>query len=69
MQADQCLAGGYQAILHDMEATRYNFYLDEMIKRRNHYVIETLETRGQQPWSIPIKTLFPQYTSDSASSQ
>ncbi|KAJ3500454.1 hypothetical protein NLJ89_g9787 [Agrocybe chaxingu] len=27
--------GGYQAILRDMEGTRFNFYLDEMIKRRN----------------------------------
>ncbi|KAG6914131.1 hypothetical protein DXG01_002276 [Tephrocybe rancida] len=45
---------GYQAIMHDMEVTRYNFFLDEMIKRRNRYVIEELEEQGHEPWSTPI---------------
>lgn len=51
--------GGYQAILHDMEVTRYNFYLDEMIKRQNHYVVSELEQHGRRPWSIPIDVIFP----------
>jgi len=52
--------GGYRAILRDMEVTRFNFYLDEMIKRRNRYVIQGLESRGRRPWRVPIATLFPQ---------
>lgn len=51
--------GGYQAILRDMEATRYNFYLDEMIKRRNRYTVKELTSKGHRPWNIPIDTLFP----------
>ena len=50
---------GYQAILRDMEATRYNFYLDEMIKRRNRFVVAELGLKGHTPWNIPISTLFP----------
>ncbi len=51
--------GGYIAILRNMEVTRYNFYLDEMIKRRNRYVIQELETKGRTPWVIPIDEVFP----------
>jgi len=51
--------GGYQAILRDMESTRYNFYLDEMIKRKNRYTIKQLDINGHRPWDIPIEALFP----------
>lgn len=51
--------GGYQAILRDMEVTRFNFYLDEMIKRRNRYMVGKLHKSGHCPWNIPISTLFP----------
>ncbi|KAF9538244.1 hypothetical protein CPC08DRAFT_651514, partial [Agrocybe pediades] len=50
---------GYQAVLRDMEMTRFNFYLDEMIKRRNRYTISQLEARGHQPWEVPAAALFP----------
>ncbi|KAG1733287.1 hypothetical protein EDB19DRAFT_1929099 [Suillus lakei] len=50
--------GGYQAILRDMSVHRYNFYLDEMIKRRNRYVISESERRGHSPWMISMETLF-----------
>lgn len=46
------------AILRNMEVTRYNFYLDEMIKRRNRHMINELEAKGCSPWMIPINTLF-----------
>ncbi|KIJ07033.1 hypothetical protein PAXINDRAFT_121288 [Paxillus involutus ATCC 200175] len=46
--------GGYQAILRSMSVHRYNFYLDEMIKRRNRYIISELEKSGHNPWTIPI---------------
>lgn len=51
--------GGYQAILRDMEITRFTFYLDEMIKRRNRFIVSKLQTEGRCPWSIPVSTLFP----------
>ncbi|KAG1809657.1 uncharacterized protein BJ212DRAFT_1527394, partial [Suillus subaureus] len=50
--------GGYQAILWDMSVHWYNFYLDEMIKCRNCYVISELERRGHSPWMISMDTLF-----------
>jgi hypothetical protein len=49
--------GGYQAILRDMESTRYNFYLDEMIKRRNRFVVAELARKGHNPWLIPMEAL------------
>ncbi|KAJ7118529.1 hypothetical protein C8R43DRAFT_1137271 [Mycena crocata] len=51
--------GGYIAIVRDMEATRYNFFLDEMIKRRNRYVVSELERKGYGPWTIPMEAIFP----------
>ncbi|KAJ7651806.1 hypothetical protein B0H17DRAFT_958294, partial [Mycena rosella] len=39
--------------------TRYNFFLDEMIKRRNRYVVAELEAKGHSPWNIPISAFFP----------
>ncbi|PPQ67448.1 hypothetical protein CVT26_007242 [Gymnopilus dilepis] len=51
--------GGFQSILRDMECTRYNFYLDEMIKRRNRYMIRQLEKSGHCPWTIPVDAMFP----------
>ncbi|KAG6906415.1 hypothetical protein DXG01_014052 [Tephrocybe rancida] len=46
--------GKFRAIIQDMEVTRYNFFLDEMIKRHNRHIIEELKRDKQEPWSIPI---------------
>ncbi|KAF5345361.1 hypothetical protein D9758_008449 [Tetrapyrgos nigripes] len=51
--------GGYIAVLRNMEVTRYNFYLDEMIKRRNRYVIHELERKEHKPWTVPAELVFP----------
>jgi hypothetical protein len=51
--------GGFISNVQDMEVTRYNFFLDEMIKRRNRYVVVQLETKGKCPWTIPMEALFP----------
>ncbi|KAJ7670033.1 hypothetical protein DFH06DRAFT_1083660 [Mycena polygramma] len=51
--------GGYISLVRDMEVTRYNFFLDEMIKRRNRYVVAELERKGHSPWTIPMEALFP----------
>ncbi|EIW56144.1 uncharacterized protein TRAVEDRAFT_129214 [Trametes versicolor FP-101664 SS1] len=50
--------GGYLSIVREMEATRYTFFLDEMIKRRNRFTVTQLERRGHHPWRIPIEVLF-----------
>ncbi|TFK91005.1 hypothetical protein K466DRAFT_573933 [Polyporus arcularius HHB13444] len=52
---------GYAAALREMEATRYTFFLDEMIKRRNRFTVAQLERKGHCPWRIPIETLFPDH--------
>lgn len=51
--------GGYQSILRDMEMARYNFYLDEMIKRRNRYTADELHRKGHSPWLVPLEVMFP----------
>jgi hypothetical protein len=51
--------GGFISIVQDMEVTRYNFFLDEMIKRRNRYIVGQLEAKGRCPWTIPMNILFP----------
>ena len=51
--------GGYQAILRDMEGVCYNFFLDEMIKRKNRYIIRRLQAKGHTPWNIPDAAILP----------
>ncbi|KDQ05857.1 hypothetical protein BOTBODRAFT_60845 [Botryobasidium botryosum FD-172 SS1] len=41
--------GKYQAIVRDMEVVRFNFFLDEMIKRRNRVIIAQLKRDGHSP--------------------
>lgn len=48
----------YLAILRDMEATRFCFYLDEMVKRHNRFKVKQLKEDGYCPWNIPVVTLF-----------
>lgn len=45
--------GGYQAIVRDMLPHRYDFFLDEMIKRRNEIVVEKLRNSGEAPYHVP----------------
>ncbi|KAF8967356.1 hypothetical protein BDZ97DRAFT_1916953 [Flammula alnicola] len=50
--------GGYQAIVREMQADRYEFFLDEMIKRRNRNIIKDLEKKGKAPHNIPREELL-----------
>jgi len=50
--------GGFQAIVREMQADRYEFFLDEMIKRRNRILIRELERNGAAPYSIPRSELL-----------
>ncbi|KAJ3770157.1 hypothetical protein FB446DRAFT_790719 [Lentinula raphanica] len=45
--------GGYQAILRDMLAHNFDFFLDEMIKRRNMVLVAKLRQEGKAPYRIP----------------
>ncbi|KAK7684279.1 hypothetical protein QCA50_012603 [Cerrena zonata] len=45
--------GGFQAIVREMQADRYDFFLDEMIKRRNRLTIQKLLNDSRAPFSIP----------------
>ncbi|KZT51644.1 hypothetical protein CALCODRAFT_442785, partial [Calocera cornea HHB12733] len=46
---------GYHSIVHDMLGPRFNFFLDEMIKERNHFLVASLEKEGKHPHLIPTK--------------
>ncbi|KAF8827032.1 hypothetical protein HHX47_DHR5000564 [Lentinula edodes] len=45
--------GGYQAIVREMLPHNYNFFLDEMIKRRNEVLVAKLRQAGNAPYRIP----------------
>ncbi|KZV79158.1 hypothetical protein EXIGLDRAFT_820929 [Exidia glandulosa HHB12029] len=50
--------GGFRAIVREMRPDRYNFFLDEMIKRRNRIVVENLERKGHNPWQMDREGLL-----------
>ncbi|KLO06080.1 hypothetical protein SCHPADRAFT_923232 [Schizopora paradoxa] len=50
--------GGYQAIVREMRVERYNFFLDEMIRRRNEWMVKEHEMRGYEPHLIPREELL-----------
>ena len=50
--------GGYQAIIREMQVDRYEFFLDEMIKRRNRLIVNDLRHRLKRPYSIPRDVLL-----------
>jgi hypothetical protein len=45
--------GGFLSICREMRVDRYNFFLDEMIRRRNIIIIDELNRKGQAPYNIP----------------
>jgi hypothetical protein len=50
--------GGLLAIVHNMQADRYKFFLDEMIKQWNRMVVKELKCKGKHPYDIPRETLL-----------
>ncbi|KAJ3795740.1 hypothetical protein GGU11DRAFT_836671 [Lentinula aff. detonsa] len=46
--------GGYQAILRDMLAHNFDFFLNELIKRRNKILVAKLRQEGKAPYHIPL---------------
>ncbi|KZT62745.1 hypothetical protein CALCODRAFT_425601, partial [Calocera cornea HHB12733] len=49
---------GYHSIVHDMMGPRFDFFLDEMIKERNRFLVASLEKEGKNPHLIPTEWLF-----------
>lgn len=50
--------GGYLAIVREMRVDRFNFFLDEMIRRRNVLTLADLKDQGQAPYLIPRKYML-----------
>ena len=48
--------GGYHSICREMEVHRYNFFLDEMIRRRNLITLAKLKEGGCHPGIRPVQT-------------
>jgi hypothetical protein len=46
--------GGFHSMCREMEATKYNFFLDEMIIRRNKMTLAKLEVAGKAPCYQPM---------------
>lgn len=49
-----CWLGGYHAICREMNVGRFDFFLDEMIRRCNEMTIRKLEKEGQMPRTWPM---------------
>jgi hypothetical protein len=50
--------GEFQAMVREMDAVRYCFILDEMIKQRNRLVVDELRQKGNMPFSLPRDLLL-----------
>ncbi|KAA1469595.1 hypothetical protein DENSPDRAFT_835230, partial [Dentipellis sp. KUC8613] len=46
--------GGYLSIVREMLAYRYDFFMDEIIKRRNEQLISKLRDDGKMPYIVPL---------------
>lgn len=50
--------GGFHAMVRLMEPDWYNFFLDEMIKRRNRFTVGELKRRGHNPMRLSREVLL-----------
>ncbi|KAF8574394.1 hypothetical protein K439DRAFT_1649787 [Ramaria rubella] len=50
--------GGFLSIVHEMCMERYNFFLDEMIRRQNNMIYFDLKEKGHSPYLIPHEELL-----------
>ena len=50
--------GGFLAIVRDMRPERYNFFLDEVIRRRNQWLYEELAAKGLNPTFLDYQVLL-----------
>ncbi len=47
----------FQPIVREMQVDRYNFFLDEVLMRRNGFITRELERDGHAPYLIPREAL------------
>ncbi|KAJ7241324.1 hypothetical protein B0H12DRAFT_1250422 [Mycena haematopus] len=57
--------GGFHSVVREMSVERFNFFLDEMIKHRNRFMVEDLRRRGKNPGNIPRNILLTEDMADS----
>lgn len=50
--------GKFHPVVREMEATRYDFFLDEMILQHNREVVQSLKQAGHTPYRIPRHSLL-----------
>jgi hypothetical protein len=50
--------GGFLAMVRELRVERYNFLLDEVIRRRNAAVIDELVLKGHSAWEIDRDVLL-----------
>jgi hypothetical protein len=48
----------FASVVREMEVVRYNFFLDEVVKRRNRARVAELERQGHAPYLIPRSSLL-----------
>jgi hypothetical protein len=48
---------GYTSICREMQAVKYDFFLDEMIRLRNEITIARLAAQGHNPGHAPVPNL------------
>ncbi|KAI0746250.1 hypothetical protein C8Q80DRAFT_1105775 [Daedaleopsis nitida] len=50
----------FHPMVREMDVDRFNFFLDEMVKRRNRLTVHKLKSKGQTPYRIPRDALLHQ---------
>lgn len=50
--------GGFLTVVHDMQADRYEFFLDQMVKHQNRMIVKELGRKGKAPYNIPCNELM-----------
>jgi hypothetical protein len=48
----------FHGMVREMLPVRYEFFLDEVIKERNRWLVKELEKKGQRPHVIPAEALL-----------
>jgi hypothetical protein len=56
--------GGFLAIVREMRVERFNFFLDEMIRRRNDWIMEELSRKGKNPRFLDYDLLLASLDTD-----
>ncbi|KAF9022080.1 hypothetical protein BDZ89DRAFT_956974, partial [Hymenopellis radicata] len=61
--------GAFQPMTREMSLVRYNFFLDEMIRLRNEWMVQELQTKNAHPWIRDINRIIADYDEEHNSQQ